>query len=70
MCQLQIEAGATSLVIGGTIGESLTLSYGEHAEIVTVAVDVANGCGPIGYGDSLIISLRPCTKPTLLARVS
>jgi 4-hydroxy-tetrahydrodipicolinate synthase len=50
MCQLQIEAGATALVVGGTTGEAPTLSHGEHAEIVAVAVDAADGRLPVIAG--------------------
>ena len=50
MCQLHIQAGATALVVGGTTGEASTLSHGEHAEIVTVAVDAADGRVPVIAG--------------------
>ena len=43
MCQLQIRAGATALVVGGSTGEAPTLSHTEHAELVSVAADVASG---------------------------
>ncbi|MFZ0839946.1 MAG: 4-hydroxy-tetrahydrodipicolinate synthase [Xanthobacteraceae bacterium] len=50
MCRLQIEAGATALVVGGTTGEASTLSHGEHAEIVAVAADAADGRVPVIAG--------------------
>ena len=50
LCQLQIKAGATALVVGGTTGKSPTLSHGEHAEIVALAVDVADGRVPVVAG--------------------
>jgi 4-hydroxy-tetrahydrodipicolinate synthase len=50
MCQLQIEAGAMALVVGGTTGEAPTLSHGEHTEIVALAVDAADGRVPVIAG--------------------
>ena len=50
MCQLQVDAGATALVVGGTSGEAPTLSHGEHTEIVAVAVDAADGRVPVIAG--------------------
>jgi hypothetical protein len=50
MCQLQVGAGATALVVAGTTGEAPTLSHGEQAELVSVAVDVAAGCVPVIAG--------------------
>ncbi len=50
ICQLQIEAGATALVVGGTTGEAPTLSHSEHTELVAVAVDVADGRVPVIAG--------------------
>jgi hypothetical protein len=50
MCQLQIRAGATALVVGGTTGEAPTLSHTEHAELVSVAADVASGRVPVIAG--------------------
>lgn len=50
MCQLQVRAGATALVVGGTTGEASTLSHTEHAELVAVAADVASGRIPVIAG--------------------
>ena len=50
MCELQVRAGATALVVAGTTGEAPTLSHTEHAELVSVAADVASGRIPIIAG--------------------
>jgi 4-hydroxy-tetrahydrodipicolinate synthase len=50
MCRLQIDAGATALVVGGTTGEAPTLSREEHTEIVAVAVDATDGRVPVIAG--------------------
>jgi 4-hydroxy-tetrahydrodipicolinate synthase len=50
MCELQVRAGATALVVGGTTGEAPTLSHTEHAELVSVAADVASGHIPVIAG--------------------
>ena len=50
MCELQLRAGATALVVAGTTGEAPTLSHTEHAELVSVAADVANGRIPVIAG--------------------
>ena len=50
MCELQLCAGATALVVAGTTGEAPTLSHTEHAELVSVAADVANGRIPVIAG--------------------
>ncbi|MFB9266379.1 4-hydroxy-tetrahydrodipicolinate synthase [Bradyrhizobium erythrophlei] len=43
LCQRQITAGATALLVGETAGESATLSPDEHERLVRIAVDVAAG---------------------------
>jgi 4-hydroxy-tetrahydrodipicolinate synthase len=50
LCRLQMEAGATALVVCGTTGESPTLSAAEHAALITIAVGVANGRIPVVAG--------------------
>lgn len=50
MCQLQVRAGATALVVGGTTGEAPTLSHREHSELVSIAADVASGRVPVIAG--------------------
>ena len=50
MCDLQIQAGATALIVCGTTGEAPTLTHAEHVEIVNVAVDVARGRVPVVAG--------------------
>jgi 4-hydroxy-tetrahydrodipicolinate synthase len=50
LCRLQIEAGATALVVCGTTGEASTLSPSEHHELISVAVKVARGEIPVIAG--------------------
>ena len=50
LCQLQIEAGATALVVAGTTGETSTLTPSEHRELVRIAVGAAKGRVPVVAG--------------------
>ena len=50
LCRLQVEAGATALVVCGTTGELPTLSVAEHATLITIAVGVARGRIPVIAG--------------------
>jgi 4-hydroxy-tetrahydrodipicolinate synthase len=50
ICRLQVEAGATALVVCGATGESPTLSAAEHAALITIAVGVARGRIPVIAG--------------------
>ena len=50
ICRLQVEAGATALVVCGTTGESPTLSAAEHAALIRIAVGVARGRIPVIAG--------------------
>ena len=50
MCDLQIQAGATALIVCGTTGEASTLTRADHVEIVNAAVDVARGRVPVVAG--------------------
>jgi 4-hydroxy-tetrahydrodipicolinate synthase len=50
VCRLQVEAGATALVVCGTTGESPTISAREHAALITIAVGVASGRIPVIAG--------------------
>jgi 4-hydroxy-tetrahydrodipicolinate synthase len=43
LCERQIAAGVSALVVGETAGESSTLSPAEHESIIRAAVDVARG---------------------------
>ena len=43
LCEHQIRAGATAVVVGETMGEDSTLSLDEHEEIVAAAVGIARG---------------------------
>ncbi len=50
LCRLQVEAGATALVVCGATGESPTLSAAEHAALITIAVGAAGGRIPVIAG--------------------
>lgn len=43
LCQRQIDAGATALLVGETMGELPTLSIGEHDSLVRTAATTARG---------------------------
>ena len=43
LCEHQVKAGATAIVVGETMGEASTLSPREHAEIVGAAVRIMRG---------------------------
>jgi 4-hydroxy-tetrahydrodipicolinate synthase len=49
-CHLQVEAGATALVVCGTTGEAPTLSPAEHTTLIQIAVGVARGRVPVIAG--------------------
>lgn len=49
-CALQVAHGATALVVGGTTGESPTLSSDEHCALIRAAVSVAEGRVPVIAG--------------------
>jgi 4-hydroxy-tetrahydrodipicolinate synthase len=49
-CEMQIDHGATALVVCGTTGEAPTLTRAEHDRIVRIAVDVAHGRVPVIAG--------------------
>ena len=43
LCQRQIEAGASAIVVGDTAGEASTLTPAEHDRIIRAAVETARG---------------------------
>ncbi len=43
LCQRQIEAGVSAIVVGETAGEASTLTPAEHDSIVRTAVEIAHG---------------------------
>jgi len=45
--QAQIDAGAAGLIIGGSLGESSTLSHEERIELLTSTLEFVNGKTPI-----------------------
>ncbi len=50
LCERQIAAGATALLVGETAGESATLTSDERERLIRIAVDVAAGRAPIIAG--------------------
>jgi 4-hydroxy-tetrahydrodipicolinate synthase len=50
LCDRQIRAGATALVVCGTTGEAPTLSLTEHQRIIRIALGIANGRVPVVAG--------------------
>ena len=50
LCELQIENGATALVVCGTTGEAPTLSPKEHRDLIRIAVSLARGRIPVIAG--------------------
>jgi 4-hydroxy-tetrahydrodipicolinate synthase len=50
LCALQIEHGATALVVCGTTGEAATLTVAEQAQLIRVAVAAAQGRVPVIAG--------------------
>ena len=50
LCELQLNMGATALVVCGTTGESPTLRPAEHHVLVRIAVDAARGRIPVIAG--------------------
>jgi 4-hydroxy-tetrahydrodipicolinate synthase len=49
-CELQINSGATALVVGGTTGEASNLSRAEHGELIRIAVGMSRGRAPVIAG--------------------
>src|SRR5437879_3901245 len=43
LCERQIEAGVSAIVVGETAGEASTLTPAEHDTIVRTAVEIARG---------------------------
>ena len=43
LCERQIEAGASAIVVGETAGEAATLTPAEHDAIVRTAIEIARG---------------------------
>jgi 4-hydroxy-tetrahydrodipicolinate synthase len=50
ICDHQVSAGATALVVCGTTGEAPTLSPAEHRKLISIAVKVARGRVPVIAG--------------------
>lgn len=63
----QIHAGVSALLVAGTTGESPTLTYGEHAELVTFAhrqingrVPLLAGCGSNSTANAIQLAKNAC----------
>jgi 4-hydroxy-tetrahydrodipicolinate synthase len=50
LCDHQVAAGATALVVCGTTGEAPTLSPAEHRKLISIAANVARGRVPVIAG--------------------
>src|SRR5258708_11599853 len=50
LCERQIEAGVSAIVVGETAGEASTLMPLEHDSLVRAAVDIAQGRVPVIAG--------------------
>lgn len=50
LCGLQIEHGATALVVAGTTGEAATLTVAEQAQLIRIAVAASHGRVPVVAG--------------------
>src|SRR5260370_17521634 len=50
LCERQIEAGVSAMVVGETAGEASTLTPAEHDSIVRAAVGIARGGVPVIAG--------------------
>ena len=50
LCNRQLKAGATALVVCGTTGEAPTLSPAEHETLIEIAVAIARGRVPVIAG--------------------
>ena len=50
LIDFHVEQGSDGLVIGGTTGESATLTYSEHVDLVREAVEIVDGRLPVIAG--------------------
>jgi 4-hydroxy-tetrahydrodipicolinate synthase len=50
LCARQVAEGATALVVGGTTGESATLTESEHVELIRIARSASGGRVPVVAG--------------------
>ena len=60
-CDLQIQQGATALVVCGTTGEAPTLTPAEHTTLIQIAVAVAGGASTRDRRRRLEFN-RPCHR--------
>ena len=50
LCERQVECGTSAIVVCGSTGEAASLSPGEHAQVVGIAVDAVAGRLPVIAG--------------------
>lgn len=67
LIERQIGAGVSALLIAGTTGESATLSYAEHAELISFAkkkiggrVPLLAGCGSNSTANAILLAKNAC----------
>ena len=67
MIEEQIRAGISAILVAGTTGESATLSYAEHAELIGFActkiagrVPLLAGCGSNSTSNALLLAANAC----------
>src|ERR1700681_4901498 len=59
LCERQIEAGASAIVVGETAGEAATLTPAEHDAIVRTAIEIARGRVRIIAGEGSNSTAQP-----------
>ncbi len=64
LIDFQFENGVTGIVPVGTTGESPTLSYDEHKHVIRIAVEAAQGRGPVAGCDAVLQVAPYYNKPS------
>lgn len=67
LIESQIQSGISALLVAGTTGESATLSYAEHAELIAFAkqqiagrVPLLAGCGSNSTANAILLAKNAC----------
>lgn len=67
LIEAQIQAGVSALLVAGTTGESATLSYAEHMELIAFAkrqiggrVPLLAGCGSNSTANAILLATNAC----------
>ena len=67
LIEMQIASGISALLVAGTTGESPTLSYAEHAELIAFAkaqiggrVPLLAGCGSNNTANAILLATNAC----------